>query len=842
MALRFQPRMRRAIPRQDAPLARDVEMSSRPSSRSRLISPACGLALLLLLAASFGLRTHFVYDDIFVGEQVRFSVHDPWCHVRLLENLVCHFPRQNVFDPYGVFPGGHLVPVAPLFDWLLALVILIVAWGDPSPRVVEVVAAYFPAVLGALTLIPVYFLGKHLFNRTAGLLAAGLITTSPGHFLGRSLLGYTDHHVAETLFSTTAMLLLVLALQHVRRGDVTLRSLVQCKWHLSAKVLICVLAPGLMTGMYLLTWVGGSMFVAIIAVYVLAQFILDHVTGRPTDYLPIVTLPLFLVSQLIVLPHGTDLVGFKFHFIALIGAATMTLVLTGLSKIGVRYRLPRAAFPLLTLAAGGLGLGILALVWPTLLRSTFAQFDRFEAADVKRIIPEAVPLLHVAGAWSLERAWEQFATGFFLSFPALVILCYRAVRRGETTTLLFCVWSVGMLAATLGQNRFAYYYAVNVALLSAYLGAGILHWIWGRLATRDSRIHSPAPRSSPGRRRAVKVSARRAGRPQTRGSGARAVKYAYLIGGGLGVSFLIFYPNIGLAIRRAGQAFTPHPDWLSAMRWMRENTPDPFGDPDAYFALYETPPNGEPYPYPESAYGVMTSWGYGYWIMRMGHRIPNANPGQEGARPAARFFTAQDEDSANAILDRLGSRYVVVDSSMPLLRTSPGGQVMGKIGSLAHWAGKQRESFFEVWYRRDHRGELQPFTVYYPDYYRMLLARLYVFRRQPVEPEEAYVMSFRLRINDGGKRYKELTSMSRFSTYGEAKAYLDKQESEGARIVGIDPHRSCVPIKRGLKSYRLVYRSPTVKGMLFGQPVSRVEIYEYLGYLRGRDAGGLEQR
>jgi dolichyl-diphosphooligosaccharide--protein glycosyltransferase len=447
----------------------------------------------------------------------------------------------------------------------------------------------------------------------------------------------------------------------------------------------------------------------------------------------------------------------------------------------------------------------------------------------------------VEGAWSLKDAWEQFSTGFFLSFLALVILCYRAVRRKEATTLLFCVWSVGMLAATLGQNRFAYYYAVNVALLSAYLGAEILRWIWARLAAGDGRIPAPTPSRSPGRRRGGNLAAGQTWRLRTRGRGALIVKRACLIGGELGMLFLMFYPNIGLAIERAGQASTPHADWLSAMRWMREGTPDPFGDPDAYFALYETPPKGEPYPYPDSAYGVMSSWGYGYWITCMGHRIPNANPGQEGARSAAKFFTAQDEDSASAILDRLGTRYVIVDSSMPLFKT-PGGQLKGKIGSLAHWAGKPRESFYEVCYRRDRHGELRAFAVYYPVYYRTLLSRLYVFRRKSIEPDEVYVMSFREQINDVGERYKEVTSASRFSTYEEAKAHLDQQGSESARIVGIDPYRSCVPLKSRLEDYRLMYRSPTVSGTLFGEPVSRVEIYEYLGWLRGREAEGLEQR
>jgi len=59
----------------------------------------------------------------------------------------------------------------------------------------------------------VYFIGKHLHNRGTGLLAALIIATLPGQFLSRSLLGFTDHHVAETLFSTATILFLMLALR-----------------------------------------------------------------------------------------------------------------------------------------------------------------------------------------------------------------------------------------------------------------------------------------------------------------------------------------------------------------------------------------------------------------------------------------------------------------------------------------------------------------------------------------------------------------------------------------------------------------------------------------------------
>ena len=51
-----------------------------------------------------------------------------------------------------------------------------------------------------------------------------------------------------------------------------------------------------------------------------------------------------------------------------------------------------------------------------------------------------------------------------------------------------------MLLAIYGQNRFAYYYSVNVAVLSAYVGGLLLEKVkWGQLDEKfKSSVKSPA--------------------------------------------------------------------------------------------------------------------------------------------------------------------------------------------------------------------------------------------------------------------------------------------------------------------------------------------------------------
>jgi dolichyl-diphosphooligosaccharide--protein glycosyltransferase len=770
------------------------------------------VAVLALVTAAFFLRTSFVRDTVLMGQDVRFAVADCWYHVRLVENLVHHFPHPSTFDPYGVFPGGQTVPVAPLFDWLLAAISLIVGGGQPTTRTIELVCAYAPAVLGALVVLPVYWLGRLLFNRTAGLLAAGLIAISPGHFLSRSLLGYTDHHIMEALLSAAVVLLLASALSRARGTGITSETGRRRGWAGAAELSAMGALAGGVLGLYLLTWIGGALFVGVLAVWLVLQFVADHVAGRRTPYLAAIALPMFVAASLIVVSWGTDLSGFRYHRVALVGAAVLAAVLVALSEVARRCRLPPLLFPLIVATAGVLAAIALSMRFPLWTREVLELVGRLATAGDKSIIPEALPLLKVQGEWSLTRAWGQFTTGFFLAIPALVLLVYRAVRQSDAVALLVALWSLVMLTITLGQNRFAYYYAVNVALLSGYVGAILLAWGHGDPAlSRDIVV--------PGNRRHAL--------PTQDVTGARWWTRARIAGVSLGVVLLLVYPNIRPAMRAAARIAVPHPDWVAAMRWLRENTPEPFGDPNAYYARYEEPPEDNGFVYPDTAYSVMNSWGYGYWIIRMGHRIPVANPGQRGATTAAQFFMARDADAASEILDSVRARYVVIESTMPYLASD--NAVRGRITSLSHWAGAPLEELSETWYRPGEDGDLEAFRVYYPAYYRTMLARLYVFRGEPYEPEQMLVMSFRERVTEKGEPYKELVSAKGFHSYDEAEAYLHTQPLEQTRLVGVDPCASCVPLEPRLDEYRLIYKSPTVRCTLRGDLVSHVEIYEYTG-------------
>lgn len=803
-------------------------MSSLSVKIEPRVSPRAiyAVVLLIIFGIALSLRVSLPYDGVFVGDWVRFGEADPWYHMRLVENLVQHFPQRIAFDPFTFFPYGQDVFFAPFFDLLLGFVIWLIGLGSPSQQTIEVVGAYFPAVLGALITIPTYFIGRELFNRNVGFLSAGLIAVLPGELLLRSLLGFTDHHIAEVLFSTVAALFLILAIKTARERETSFGHIWRWDWENIRKPLIYSLLMGLALGCYLLSWVGGGLFLFIILLYAVIQYIVDHLRSRSTDYLCIIGVPSFVIAFLMVLPFSGQFSASGLQLSALLIGIFAFLALSGLSFLMTSKKIKPAYYPLALASLGIAGLGVFYAVAPSLLSSMVSLFSIFMPSTAIKTIAEANPLLSTHGVFSLDTAWRYFTTGFFIGFISLVMIIFAVVRERSADKAFLVIWSLAILAATLGQRRFAYYFAVNVALLSGYLAWRIPGWTsiilgWIGFKEQPERKKGIVESQRKKKRKAVKKKKGKEGR-EASGFITRYLRLRYVSAtlAAIIVFFAVFYPNIGEAISRARHPIGPNEAWHSSLLWMRENTPDPFQDPGFYYELYDRPLPGESYDYPESAYGVMSWWDYGHWITQIAHRIPNTNPHQEGAEDAALFFTAQDEASASEILSNLGSKYVIIDYEMAMTTM--------KFYTMAVWAGASESQFFEVYYQRTASGELEPRMIFYPEYYKSMCSRLYNLGGQAVVPNNStQVISYTEWTNGRGNRYKEISGFSTFATYEEAEEYLKSHATANYRIVGIDPFISPVPLEE-LEHYKLVYPSNSSGGLPEDETIPFVQIFEYL--------------
>ena len=268
---------------------------------------------------------------------------------------------------------------------------------------------------------------------------------------------------------------------------------------------------------------------------------------------------------------------------------------------------------------------------------------------------------------------------------------------------------------------------------------------------------------------------------------------------------------------------------MESLTWMKDNTPDPFGDPAAYYKLYEPPSSGENFTYPKSAYGVTAWWDYGYWITRIAHRMPSTNPSQE-PKPitqVANLFLSQNETLAKEIMKELDSSYIIADYPI----------ITSKFWAVVTWAGKEQNEFSDVYYV-SYQGQLLGKPFYYPDYYRSTVVRLYNFDGKAVTDEKPTVITFEEKVTKDGYHYRQITDTKEFSSYQEALDYVAKQGPANNKIVGVNPFISPIPLE-ALNDYKLVFSSPsqiTHKDLVMlpqldisNTAVPEIKVFEYTG-------------
>jgi dolichyl-phosphooligosaccharide-protein glycotransferase len=763
--------------------------------RERLAAHWHGALLALIVVIAFLTRTVFLWRAVFTGEGVNYQDSDAWYHMRLIDNLAHNFPYRATIDPYLGDPAPP-VAVPLLFDLFVGAVALIAGLGAPSAATIERVGALVPPVLGALTTLPVYLIGQRLFDRRAGLLAAALLAIEPGQLLARSLLGFTDHHVAEALLTSLTILAAIIALQAATPRARLIRAAI----------------TGIALSSYLMAWSGGALLVFVLVAWGVVQYVLDDARRAPaapepfapdvangdTDRVAPVLVPALVVA-LFTLLTLQDKTLWRF-------AIQMTSVVAGLAVIAATatvrrllraVRAPRGALAavLAVLTIGGALVFYLAA--PGLTYAILSDLQRFRPNSTGFTVSEIRPLLFMTGSMSVVVPFVVFGPAFFIGIGALVWLGWRAVRTAKPPLLLFVVWSALMYVATLGQNRFGYYLALNLALLTSWACGLALTWAWSPPARRTFRSRADARRSR----------ARQGDEP---GRGGRWWLQGLAV---LVIVGVVLVPSAMLAKPMAGNNLGLPDGYRASLEWVRQNTPEPFTAKDYYFARYRP---GETQ---GASYTVMAWWDYGYEIIRLARRVPVANPTQAGATVAGEFFTSTDEGAAVKILDEMKTRYVIAHAEVPILPR--GDVVQGKFETMVWWSGKKVDRFWETFLTKDPKTQqLGPLVLFHPEYYQTLMVRLYVYGGGPYVPKDTtYVIAYRDHTNPDGTVSKEILESRRFKTHDGAAAYLDRVGHTGRLIVGLNPKESPVPIEP-LTRFRLIHESAG------GAPAVRV--FEYL--------------
>jgi oligosaccharyl transferase (archaeosortase A-associated) len=478
------------------------------------------LAILCLLA--FSIRVLPRFNLVFQPGFVNFQETDAWYHVRVAENLIRHFSWRMTIDPYAVFGQAPDTITPPFYDWLLGLIAWLAGAGAPSESLLHIIAAWYPAVLGVLTVLAVFILAKLVFGLRAALVAAAIIATLPGHFLRVSSLGFTDHHIMESLLVTLFFYLLLRAIQ-------------------APKWIGISLAAGLTLSAYLLTFHGSAFVVGIVLVWALY----DRVRSFWPREKPEPSLrPLYLAFLLAL---GICLIFRRLQWM------DYTILALGLGSLAIgavelwakwcgRFRRPRWLFLGGLLAAAAVSLSLAGAFVPGFRHTakTIALLLMPYLFGNSGAINELQPLIFDQGRITLMPALHQFYGAYFLALIGLLLVAESALKRADAGRELIFFWGLATLVLAMGQLRMTYYFAIAVALLSGFVADAMF-------------------------------------------AAGRKTRWVAAFCLGIFVFVPNLYAALN---GDPSDSIGVTPDWRETLDWMRASTPEPFGDPAFFYARY----------------------------------------------------------------------------------------------------------------------------------------------------------------------------------------------------------------------------------------------------------------
>jgi asparagine N-glycosylation enzyme membrane subunit Stt3 len=704
---------------------------------------------------SLWLRVFYSWPYVFTSRGVDFQEPDAWFHVRTAQNLVAHFPFRSGFDPYALFPGGMNVPTGPLWEYMIASAAWIAGIGSPSPALTDHVAAWLPAILGALCPIPAFWLARRLFGLTAGLFAALWIAAGSGEFLSLTHLGNADHHAAEGFFS-----LLVFGFLCAAADSRT--------WQWLA-ILAGVSLGALFATQPAAVFVPGVLVAAAMLAPSLAPAML-YCCGT--------------ASVLMLAVAGTPYSGYD--WLSLVGGTAAAGAIWLLDALHQRRSwLSRWRAPVRWLAAAivlALGFVVTELLRPALIPSMLAGLGALNASEVAELQPIVKASLALQSNFNAMNL--HLGVSWMAALPGLIAVAVVAVRKRQASLTLFTVAAAAFVVAAFLHIRMILYWAP----FGAILAGAVCAWVTGFAARRFANNRYRLPLA--------------------------ALLAVALLAGSLPGAILRMSSPVG-----AGR------DWIEALTWLRDHSPEPFGDSTVWNGYFPRRKPGQSASLRAPSYGVAVWWDFGYVAEKLSHRVPIMNgfgagtddkDAVEARRGLSASLAGTFVDPAVDGLRKLGARYVIVDARLPL---GPGIASRTVLPAMQRAAGYPTgNSVLVLWFQD--KGAEQPVLLYLEDYYRSVGERLYLFDGQSVRGAGPWVLS--LRKGSGG--HALITGSLHFDDARAAGEYIGAHPGENLVLGCLDRLVSCFDVEAVRGMHRVFTSDP--RPISPDRAISAVKIFE----------------
>ena len=573
--------------------------------------------MVLMLNTYFNVAGGAPFNEDGTGfDKYYLSGPDPYYNMRHVEETMYgenagNYPFYGENDPLLNYPLGRSGGRGPFMN------ILAIGFGQLMTPVMDEVDAvglamqFLPALFGALLVFPIYFIGKTLFSRKVGLLAALFLALIPVH-LG------SGHGSAYALFDHDSinMFLIITSYFFLLKGVTTI------DWKKSS---MYALLAGLPLAALTMLWVEAEYLFTIIALYAIVQIIIDIFLGKKDFSVPRTASITLLTGYLVSLPVIASRGGFS---------PDLNLYLAlGVTVFGALYYLfntKKIPWTLSLPSIFGLGAaGIGFLYFLPIIR----QYIPFVGGlnKIRAILfgsgiygNKVSMTIAEAGTYDISRTVMSFGpTLFWIAWIGFFMVGYHYVTKNHRRDHLFLllifiiqIWFVGV------AGRFINDLIPPIILLSSF-------FIWLVIDKIDYTAM-------------IKGIKRVGGLQGIR----KGVSFLHVFGI-LFIAFLLILPNAYLALDAAvpatekddvfgdlpsgafGSSFGKEQYWVDAYQW--------FATQDAEISD------------PKERPAFISWWDYGFYGVAVGGHPVVADNFQDGIPPASNFHTSTSEKQAVSV-------------------------------------------------------------------------------------------------------------------------------------------------------------------------------------------------
>lgn len=434
------------------------------------------VSLLGIFFLAFFIRTYFAFDlaTKYGTPYLLSGGSDAYYYGRIIDYIQTNH-QHLTFDPLLNYPMGSRNPRPPIFAWSIVLIGHLL-----SPFVGSVnVGINYAFILstgfwGALTIFPVYLIGRDTFGKKAGMAAAFLLAISSGH-LQRSPITNGDHDAIYLFFIVTAFYFFMKALEGIpdeknwissyKDPSAIKNGLKQFVMENKRSLLYSGLS-GMSIASVALIWKGYAYVIVILIVYYFIQLFIDRLRTR--DSLGI-----------------TACIGISIGLAFLVSSPYYLIV-----GIGPRY----FDIPLLMFAAG-FGVGIFLTVtrdWPWVLTFSIiiAGLVVFILLGLYVLPSLLTALTSGAGYFVQTKAISTIAeaqapafsnlvmsfglVSFFLSIAGIGLAIWHFKNSWKTNFLLILLWTALAIYMAMSAARFIFNSSPAFALTAGWVIALIV--------------------------------------------------------------------------------------------------------------------------------------------------------------------------------------------------------------------------------------------------------------------------------------------------------------------------------------------------------------------------------